>query len=343
MKDGDEFLKWSRRVWNYNRTLIKRYKRLLPHKNRAVLLDLSLKIQSYDFGILMQAKADFRKNNLENKSIKDFIKQEEETYSKSKISKIKKKVDKFFKSSFDNERSNKIKDLVLNENLSYIIPFESENYISEEDYQPVSLKGDFEENLLPQYNRLRENKAKTLQKKLNLTENFILKLHSLAFDEIVSMANRKSTLHNLNRNLSVSTASVIAFLEQSIKLHFPNFLRDLGFGHKVVSLVTLRNNSQQRFNTVCWRCNKPLFKRDNKHYCKKREKRSCYEARLKESKQSGFPAAILRTKNKCDNCDRYSSHNNIHKHEGVQMQFCSDRCWETFRKRVFRKKKKSIK
>lgn len=342
MKDRDVFTRWKNRVWDYNLSLIDGYKRFLSHKKHAVLLDLSLAIQAYDFGILMQARTDFRNKNLENKSVKDFVKQEKEVYDKKRVRKLEEKVNNSFESSFENERSKKIKGLILDEELSYITPSESRDWGSGESYQSMSLRKDFKENLLPQYIPLRKDKAKKLQKEMNLTNDFIYNLQFSTFDEIVGLSNRKSTPYHFDRNPSISMGSVIGFLERSIMIHFPTFFRDLRFEHKTASLLTLRRNAKQRFNTVCWRCGHPLFKKDNKHYCTRSENRSCYEARFKENQDRGFPVAILRTKNKCDRCGKRSSLNYIHKLNSRQMQFCSNRCWEDYRKTKFRMKKKNV-
>lgn len=341
MNNEDIFTRWKNRVWDYNLQLIDGYKRLLSYRKNTILLDLSLAIQAYDFGILMQARTDFRNKNLENKSVKDFIKQEKETYDKKSVRKLEEKVDNSFKGSFDNERSEKIKGLVLDEELSYITSLESLDWESGENYQPMSLKSDFEENWLPQYNHLRKDKAQELQKELNLTTSFISNLQSTTFDEIVSLSNGKSSLYHLDRNLSIGMGSVIGFLERSIMIYFPTFFRDLKFEYKTASLLTLRRNAKQRFNTICWQCSHPLFKKDNKHYCTRNENRSCYEARFKEDRDSGFPTAILRTKNNCDRCGKRSSLNHIHKLDGQQMQFCNNRCWEDYRKMKYRIKKKT--
>ena len=209
MNNEDIFTRWKNRVWDYNLQLIDGYKRLLSYRKNTILLDLSLAIQAYDFGILIQAMTDFRNKNLENKSVKDFIKQEKETYDKKSVRKLEEKVDNSFKGSFDNERSEKIKGLVLDEELSYITSLESLDWESGENYQPMSLKSDFEENWLPQYNHLRKDKAQELQKELNLTTSFISNLQSTTFDEIVSLSNGKSSLYHLDRNLSIGMGSVI--------------------------------------------------------------------------------------------------------------------------------------
>lgn len=339
MKDGDEFVKWSKQVWDYNLPLIESYKPLLVHKDRAILLDLSLKIQAYDFGIRMQARTDF--------SDDWFLRYAEEGYIEENDAKeVKTKVNQSFQSSFDNERSEKIKNLVLGAELIHA-PSKVEPLPNQDGEPPlkneVSLYDDFVQAYLPAFFRSRRQyAAKSLKRELQLSEDIVSQIQPLAFNEIISLVNRKSTLCHLDQNSSVNIGSVVGFLERSIAIHFAGFLRDLGLEHEIVSLLALRKNTKHPFNTLCWRCSRPLFKKDNKHYCTRRENRCCYEARLKEKKQSGFPVAILRTKNRCDNCGRYSSFNHIHKHKGQQMQFCSNRCWETYRKRKWRKKKKSI-
>lgn len=347
-----ELVKQSKRVWEYNLPLIESCKTLLVHRDHAVLLDLSLKIQAYDSGVLTQARATFAKNNLDGRSVSAFIEGERGVYSKKDVLKIKDKVGKFVRGSFDNERLERIKELVLDEELSHIIPKESSVDVNHhetenESYEPVPIKRDFEENFLPLYKHLREEIARNLQKELDLTDDFIFRLQQSAFDEVLSIANRKSTPHPLSRNSTVSVGVVVGFLERSIMTYFPKFLRDLGFEHRVVPLLDFRKGVKQHFNTVCWWCDRPLFKRNNSHHCTKRENRPCYTARFKEARHPGFsrdirsPEVIHRTKNKCDNCGRQSPLNQIHHHQGKPMQFCSERCWETFRKRDYRRQKRT--
>lgn len=332
MKDEDEFLKWSSRVWNYNLSLIESYKSLLSHKNRAVLLDLSLKIQAYDFGIHMQARTDFRDDWFSRYAKEGYI---DESDEKEVIT----KVNNSFQSSFDNKRSEKIRDLVREAELMHT-PSEVEPLPNQGKEPPlqkkVSLYGDFTQAYLPSFfGSHRQDIAKNLKEELKLPDNVVSQIQRFAFDEVVSLANERCNSDSQPKNIT----SLIQFLERSIEMYFPLFLKDLAWNGRIVSLSKLRKSNKQPFNTACYRCGKQLLKRDNKHYCTKRENRACYEARLKESRQSGFQKVILRTKNKCDKCKRMCSLNFIHKLDGQEMQFCSDKCWEAFRKTYYRKKK----
>jgi len=332
MKDEDEVVKYRSKILDYNSPLVKNYKYLLVYRNNEFLLDLILEIQTYDFGVYMQARKDFRKKWFSKYKKEDYIEKVDEKIAK-------KKVNQSFQSSFGNEGSKKIKNLILENELmrtlSKIERPEDQNDLSFRDR--VSLQDDFEQEYLSIfYGRRRQKIAKSLKTKFQLSDNQICRLQSLAYDEIISLVNKNLTACDKDQKLGVEKADVISFLERSITHWFPMFVLDMGLKNCDISLLTFRKSSKTSFNTVCWRCSRPLFKKDNRHYCTRVENRNCYEARIKESKQSDFPVAILRTKNKCDNCGKPSSLENIHKHKLKEMQFCSNKCWETFRKRYSR-------
>ncbi len=335
-EDRDEFVEWSKCVWRYNLPLIENYKPLLVHRDNAILLDLSLKIQAYDFGIRMQARTDFRNDWFSYHTEEGYIERSDER-------EVETKVNNSFQSSFENIRSKKIKSLVLEAELmhtpSKVEPLEPERSEKPPLRKEITLNDDLEQVYHPnRFGSNRQDIAKNLKEEFLLSNDVISRIQYLAFDEVVSLVNRKYNSDFLSKNIT----SLIQFLERSIEIYFPLFLKDLKWNGKVLLLSEFRKSSRQHFNTACHRCGKRLFKKNNKQCCTRSENRSCYETRFKENRDSGFPMTILRTRNKCDNCGIYSSLNNIHKYEGIQRQFCSSKCWETFRKREYRKKKKNI-
>ena len=314
MKDENEFQRWNQLVLNYNGPLIDSYKPLLTNKKNSYLLDLVLKIQAYDFGVLMQAKSDFKSDNNAYVPEKDEIREAEF------------KIKKFYRSSFDNEKSEKIKKLAFENALMHI---KTEGVSLDDDFRKAYLKKE-------KYLELRRKASFSLKQEFFLDSSSVYNLVRFAFKEVVSLANRKTTLCFSNKEFSIKLADFIGFLERSIEIYYKKFIQDLGLKSKGDSLLDFRINVKQRYNTVCWSCGTSLFKTDNRHYCTRSENRVCYEARLKESREIGFPEVILRTKNKCENCGKHSSLDNIHRLRGIERQFCSKRCWEAFRKRVWR-------
>jgi len=277
---------------------------------------------AYDVGILMQAWKDYPSKNLQAKSIIEHVDSEIKYYGEDSVKEARNIVDKQFRSFFENIYSEKIKALNLTAKLMHIIP--TDKRVKEE---AKTLNEDFYKEWVPKlYSKIRVDSAKSLKVRFNLSDTVICNLQLLAFDEIESLVNSKN---QVNKNL-------IQHLELSIEQYFPMFLKDLGICNKT-NLRLLRKNSKHQFNTACRRCGLRLLKKDNKHYCTRKENRTCYDAHFKEDMSSRFQKVILETKNKCAYCKRPSSLNFIHTHNKLKMQFCSNRCWETYRKRNFRK------
>ena len=199
-----------------------------------------------------------------------------------------------------------------------------------------SIRQQIKEDFLPRYKNKRKLEAKALKKEFNLKKNQVENIQTIAFKEAVRIINSGKPI----RIPQSSKESIIRTLEEGIEIWFPIWLQHLKI-NLATNLTKLRKNGSNKFNTACWRCDKLLNKRDGSHYCNRSENRSCYNARLKETKRSEFPDVIIRTKNRCDMCGRHSSLDYIHKHKGRKMQFCSNRCWERFRKKEWRRNKKT--
>ena len=319
--------KYSTIALNSWADVLQENKQDLIHKDRIFLLELCSQIMAYDAGILMQAWKDYPSKNLQAKSIIDHVTNNIKYFGKVSVKEARNRTDNQFRSSFDNIYSEKIKDLNLTAKLMHIIP--TDKGVREE---ARTLNEDFYKEWVPKFHsKIRVDSAKSLKVRFNLSDMIIYNLQLLAFDEIESLVNGKN---QVNKNL-------IQRLERSIERYFPMFLKDLGISNKT-NLRLLRKDSKHQFNTACHRCGLRLLKKDNKHYCNQKENRSCYNAKFKEDRDSGFPEAILETKNKCAYCKRPSSLSFIHTHRKLEMQFCSNRCWETYRKRDFRNTKVKI-
>jgi len=178
-----------------------------------------------------------------------------------------------------------------------------------------------------------KKEAKKLIQEFNLTTDQVKNIQIIAFNEILRIANSQPEVAKL--------PSIIKTLEEAIEIHFPKWLRDLGFESQI-NLIKLRKENTNKPNTVCWRCGKPLIKKDNKHYCSRRENRPCVETQLKEGEERERECSvILRTKNKCEWCGKNSPSNYIIKHKGEWRQFCSKKCYNAFRQAGRRKRKKN--
>jgi hypothetical protein len=299
------------------------YKKLLSREDRYIV-SLLFEIEAYHAGFTMQIWNDFRKINLElkkNQTLADFIK-DEGNYRKKDIGDMAKKVDSYFKSSFENANSEKLKALMFDRELMFIKP---------KNEGAVALETDFQENWIKEYRDKRNRIASGISNKYQLggCDHLFLRV----FNMVLRLANNPSLIEE------AFTKSLVRLLEQGIEIYLPIFYRDLEISTVNPSLIELRKQFTKKHNTLCWKCGKPLLKINKSHYCTRFECRNCYIARNKDLRDPGLPSVILRTKNKCDRCKRYSSLNYIHKLGGVWRQFCSNRCWETFRKACYRKNK----
>lgn len=307
-----------------------KYKKCLDNDSK-YLVDLLLEIQAYDIGFTMQSWHDYQRENLEigrAKGIKDFVEAEEDYYGRDKVQEVKENVNSYFRSSFNNKRSEKIRNLMYGRELMDIKPSDSSD---SEGGDGQSLMDDLNKNWLPlHYKTKRLRAASGIKRRYKLSDNF--QLVHLIFNKVIYLSNESSTTKNAKE--------IVSLFERGIEKILPMFMNDLGETGNSLTLLSLRRSIKARFNTLCWRCAKPLTKRKNdKHYCTRLENRKCYLERHKEARDPDLPQVILRTKNKCDRCGRQSSLNYIHKMDGRDAQFCSNKCWESYRKAEYRHKK----
>lgn len=300
------------------------YKSLLNNKEEHII-DLLFDLAVNEASFAMQIYHDYKAKNLElipSETIRDYMEGggKGEYPRRDILSKIE-KVNLYFRSSFDNDRSERLKNIMLDRELMEIRP-------SEED--AISLYDDYRGDWQKEYSPIRKNIA------INLENKYPIKPSKNVFIDISEIILRLVNDNVIREN--IFTKSLIELLERGITTYLPQFYSDLGIKIPAVSLIGIRKQTQDKYNTLCRRCGKPLFKKNSKHYCTRSENRECYDARYKEERNPGMPTVISRTKNHCDNCGKYSSHNYIHKLSDMEMQFCSDKCWETYRKRVYRKR-----
>lgn len=320
------------RIYNRYRDLFLRanlqkfdqYKRYLNNEGK-YLTDLLLEIQAYDVGFRMQVWYDYKHKNWEikrGKGIKDYVEETRDEYDENEVKEKKVNVNSYFQSSFENKMSEKIKNLMLERELMYISPKVDPR--QKETGQP--LMDDFTKNWPPFYKEKRLQKATEIKRRYELSDTSCLA--NKIFDQIIYLSNKGSTAKYVK--------DTVALFENGIEVFLPMFLSDLSDPYKVHELTNLRKSSNARYNTLCWRCGKPLIKKNNQHFCTRFENRDCYINRYKEIRTLEIPLVISRTKNKCDRCRNKSPLNYIHKLNGQEMQFCSNRCWETYRKAVYR-------
>lgn len=315
--------------------LLKMHEKNISRDNR-FLIELGMKIFAYQSAATVQEQEDFKsriKHDYEEyDSIEDIIKNES-IYDKDELMRIAKRVQKSCKqSSIENKDSMKrLKKLLTETKITQLYPkYEG---LSDDTLKLISCAGpSLEEQYKKRNEKLRKAAALKIKNELQLQDKDIVKLHKIAFDQIIFMVNMQKTTE-----LSSDKLKTLKFIERCINQYFSSFRQDLGLNIKVQRLIDLRKDSTKNYNSACYECGRLLLRRNNNHYCTKQENRECYEKSRKEMKKNAFPECLSRTKNKCENCGQRSSMNFIHKIERIQRQFCSQKCYETFRKRTQRK------
>lgn len=103
-----------------------------------------------------------------------------------------------------------------------------------------------------------------------------------------------------------------------------------------ISLESLRS-ANNKDNTVCKYCGNVLSRINKLNKCTSRENRKCYKLRIiNEVHDQKIIETSIKTKNLCANCHIRSSLKHIHTIKKHNYQFCSKKCYETFKKRTFR-------
>ena len=289
-----------------NEEEIKNFNALVRNKKDRNIFYLGIRVLAYDGAFKMQARSDHKKK-----------------ISLRNIREMEKKVDSYFKSSFRPDQRYYHEQIRQNLIIAELI---RDNY---ESYE--------EEQFLLEYDDKRRVFASELLQECNIKTKNAKNISVLAFNKIIELANKK-----ISGDLTTIRIECVRFLEDCIEHYFPILLKDLGLGKRVKLLIELRRKYvAKKFNTICNRCGKSLCKKNTRRFCTKLENRICYEAILKDKKTPPLPEVILRTKNLCDFCKKYSSLNNIHRVNKMPMQFCSKKCYEAFRKRRQRKLRKN--
>ena len=337
MKMDSIFDKIYNGIIEANEPQIGEFKALVTDDESQSIIDLGIRVLAYDGAFLMQARSDYKEQELEGKSVSGFLRSER-IMGEDAIREIEKKVNSYFKSSFRPDQQQyheQIKQILIDAKLERT----TYGYYEDNPTKAMSLFNTFNEHflLLPKYKERRKAFALKLLRDFNIKIEKANTIQVKAFDTIVDLANQK-----IANNLKMIRIKCIQYLEDYIEHYFPILLKDLKLNRYIRRLAGIRKASDKNsFNTVCNRCGRPLLKRGRLRFCTKKENRKCYEARRKEGKKLPWPKKILMTKNMCQNCKKYSSLNYVYKRKGlIQEQFCSRACYEKFRKRRQRELKK---
>lgn len=169
----------------------------------------------------------------------------------------------------------------------------------------------------------------------------------LLFEEVIQQLCK-------NRKLKVTPLELrfIQFLESLIRGYYPFLLLDLDIKPSY-SLKKLRCSSDKKWNAVCERCCLKLKKHDDTNICTRRTgSRSCQEARQREQsfKDKIEDLSPLSDEGRlrlyryalnlpdapdglspCEQCGEETEHTILHKK--VKTFFCTNTCFEKYRKR----------
>lgn len=181
----------------------------------------------------------------------------------------------------------------------------------------------------------RRKQAKELLTAFSISQPYLVPnlVPNLAFGEILRIVK-------FQRKVSVEEARVIAFLEDAIQRIFPSWLEDLGV-LSTASLQELRKKYFRGRNGACFGCHKTLMAKgpllQEYTFCK-----DCLAKKRRTAKKDkAIRAALKSVDHKCEVCgsDAYIE-NNFHRERSTQRWriFCSQRCYQLFRKRKQRMK-----
>ncbi|MBI4065335.1 hypothetical protein HY409_03120 [Candidatus Gottesmanbacteria bacterium] len=221
-----------------------------------------------------------------------------------------------YKSSVKNRRWNKKMYNLLR---SYIALSKKPKDNLGEDMRTA--KQQIEESCMENYRIYRREQANKIEREYNLSDNLI----TLVYEEILRLVSGKETV-------TIDELEDIKMIEtEGIQKSLRELCSDLDF--KILTLSQLRRSTTGIVNTACYHCGKTLIRKDESNYCRKRENRKCYEDRISLEKQERKEVEFILSKRRCINCDREASFNHIYKGK----QYCSRRCYETYRKRLWRR------
>jgi len=291
--------------------------------------------------ISTSTKAFFRKlheNNYfiplsEKWSRKDFISKvkAEELLTDEELSVVKKDVDNEFVTSIKEKKYiYKFKAINISAKLKNRIKVEEE---LKEDGNTEQLT--FNEDFLNYFNRtIKSGKIKQYISLLIKENKLNTRLTDNIFGEFINLINK-------NRELTNQEIRVAIFLQNLITIYMPGILFMSKKGDEYKSLAMLRKHEKYidiKYNGICPNCYKKLRKKSFGIYCSNTENRSCYtKMRIKRSYSLPPFKKIIR----CNNCYIATKSYESHKINLNTLNFCSNNCYETYRKRMQRKKQKA--
>ncbi len=301
-------------------SLLQQYEDQLVHKDLLYLLEIGASVSTILLAVFKQAESEFDDQIFEGVDPIDFMRQDSQRaiFGTNEIEECIRTADEESLATFENSHSDKYKKLFTYRALKRLRSLSDRG---------LSLNNKFEKIFLPKYKDFQNKQIRDFIQKYNLTRKQILNLPNVAFDEILEIIN----IHT--KKIPKDKIEAVQFLEQCISKYFPLVVDSFGYDDIISDLELLRSECKNKYTTICGRCGKSLKRIKKESFCNQTENRKCYLERRKENQTFEIPSVIAVTKNKCECCGKHSSLDNIHALNGVPRQFCSESCWNSFRKK----------
>lgn len=299
---------------------VDRLKRALKHKE---IVDIVFRSVAYTLGIEDEARRLYLERNYEVTDFDELMRTQRADFLESvkdpivRVGVIANIASRSWKRSF-----RRVHTAYTNFNKSSIDPDELATPLGETEKLLRSPSEQVKEDYLPIFNQYRKRQAAQVWKHYGFTQD----VEQEVFGEIKTLVKGKEYVSEIE-------IEVIRFLElEGIERGLKDLYLDLGWKEQYRSLRKLRHLGGEGFNTACYACRKTLHRLDSLHYCKQVENRSCYETRQQVKRNLESEVTYVKSAQKCMKCGRGSNYSHTHKINDVVCYFCSNRCYQAYRK-----------
>lgn len=307
---GIDYIKYEQNYFLQTVDIVGQVARLSPYlKVNPYLLDIIFQSIAYSYPIKEAALQEYVNNNWEVKKFSHLADSDlKELVNGSEIT--------GYKSSVYNRRWNKNMKKLLRSSIAL------DKVPGEESMRKARQQMD--EDYLPRFKNYRGERALAIKQKYCFGSDLFEK----AYESIIKLVSGKEQVSK-KEELELIKLIELYGIGRGLK----ELYLDLGFAIK--SLVELRQLTPKEVkNTACYHCGKTLYRRGNGHYCSKVENRRCCEERSKLNKRQMKELWFILSEKICIKCGKDASFNHIY----ARKQYCSKRCYDTYRKIIQRKR-----
>lgn len=272
------------------------------------------------------------RNKLESKAMLDgYIDQEEIAVIKEEVEKEfatsitnKKYISKFLKINYTGKLKNRI---MIQDSQEGDVEDEDDHSYANSNNRRIS----FNQSFINNFNeKVKQNEPKSYIDLIIKNNKLNKKLTKNIFKELLNILNKKKELSDKENKIAM-------FLQNLLTYYLPNVLTmsNVVGNCNICTLRKMPEYSTVKYNSLCLNCYKRLKRKSSKPYCSNRDSNSCYKEKTKKGSYS-LPQEICIIK--CCNCSKTIKKFIIHKIDLIPFKFCSERCYETYRKRIKRSK-----